>query len=132
MTQSKTSDEAIYKLIRQGIDDARFLLGSALSMVEMQEALTEEALGRVMRAMTQYEQSQVEFAAQLDDLSSRRQLIIEDDLRDVWRKMWVVASSVSRMAKGNPIFYNRLRDLRLRFVIPGGLREQRAQVAGGT
>ena len=131
MTQSKTGDEAIYRLIRQGIDDARFQLGSAQSVLELQGVLTDETLARVTRAVTQYEQSQTEFAIQLNDMSARRQLVIEHDLVDVWKKLWFVMSGVSRMAKGNPVFYNRLRDLRLKFVIPGGLFEPKAQAAGG-
>jgi hypothetical protein len=131
MTQSKTGDEAIYRLIRQGIDDVRFQLGSAQSMMELHGVLTEETLGRITRAVTQYEQSQTEFAIQLNDMSARRQLIVEQDLVDVWKKLWFVMAGVSRMAKGNPVFYNRLRDLRLKLMIPGGLFEQRAQAAGG-
>ena len=131
MTQSRTSDEAIYRLIRQGIDDARFQLGSALSIIEMRGTLSEDVLGRVVRAMDQYEQSREEFATQSEYMSSRGQSIIENDLVDLWKKFWFVMSSVSRMANGNLVFYNHLRGLRLRFVIPGGLLEQRAQAAGG-
>jgi hypothetical protein len=131
MAKSRTSDEAIYKLIRQGVDDARFQLGSALSIIEMRGELSEVVLSRVVRAMNQYEQSQAEFAAQMGSMSSRGQSIIEGDLVDLWKKFWFAMSTISRMANGNLTFYNSLRDLRLRFVIPGGLLEQRAQAAGG-
>lgn len=131
MTRSRTSEEAIYRLIRQGIDDARFQLGSALSIIEMRGSLSEEVLERVARAVGQYEQSRAEFEAQAGDMSPRGRSIIEDDLLDVWKKFWFVMSGVSRMAKGNPIFYTSLRGLRLRLVIPGGLSEHGVQAAGG-
>lgn len=131
MTQSRTSDEAIYRLIRHGVDDARFQLGSALSIIEMRGALSEDVLSRVGRAMDQYEQSWAEFATQAECMSPRGQSIIENDLVDLWKKFWFVMSCISRMANGNRVFYNGLRGLRLRFVIPGGLLDHGTQAAGG-
>jgi len=129
--RSRTGDEAIYRLILQGIDDARFLLGSALSAMEMQGEVSEDALNRIVRAMDQYGESRAEFDRQFNDLGSRQRHIVESDLRDLWRKLWFAVSGVSRMANRNPSFYNRLRDLRLKFVIPRGPHEQGTLAIGG-
>lgn len=131
MTRSRTSDEAIYRLIRQGVDDARHQLATAFAIIEMRGCVSEDVFGHISRAVSQYEESEQEFRGQSEWLNSRQRYLLETDLRDIWRKFWVVMVSVSRMAKGNPVMYNGLRSLRLKFAIAGGSSKREVQAAGG-
>lgn len=129
MKKSKTSDEALYRLIRQSIDDAMFHLGSALSITEMRGSVAADTISRIEHAMCQYEEAVVEFHDQFDELNHRQRSLIQGDFDMMRKKLWVVMVAVSRMAKSNPVLYNCLRETRLKFVVLGRTENQETLAA---
>lgn len=126
--RDQNSDDALCDLIRQSLDDAKFHIGAATSLVEANNAGF--AVHRLERALGSYQEAEKEFFRLKESLGTRRQNRFDAEMSEVRRRLWVIMRDLSRVAKSSILFYN-LRQLRLSFVVLGGAAEEQAKAVGG-
>jgi hypothetical protein len=127
MTRPRRTEDVVFALIRQAIDDAHFHLCAADAMVR--DGSVMEAIRRIERAAGSYSEAKSEFLCQRETIGHRRRNDIDGNLNELFRRLWIAVATVSRMEKSNTVTYNQLRGLRRGFLIFGGLSGEEAQAA---
>ena len=128
MTRPRRTEDVVYALIRQALDDANLHLCAADAMVRGGSVM--EAIRRIERAASSYEEAGAEFTCQRETMGHRRRSDVSGDLNAVCRRLWIAVADVSRIAKTSAVAYNQLRGLRRGFLIFGGLADANARAAG--
>jgi len=129
MARKQQSEDILCNLIHQAIDDVRFHIGAAFSMVEL--GYVEDAIRRLERALNAYEEANLEFCRIRGSLKVRRRQKFQAELDDVSRKFWIVTRDISNVARNSILLYNQMRRFRLSFLVYGGVCEGQAKAVGG-
>lgn len=129
MIRSNTSDDALFRLIQQGVDDAMLHIGSAFVVLEVNECV-EGSIPHIVRAMRGYQDAKRELEQGREAIGVRRYQLLNDRLDDIRRKVWIIMSTISGMVRGKPALYNELRELRRSFLV-SGVASEGARAAGG-
>ena len=129
MTRPRRTEDVVYALIRQALDDAHLHLCAADAMTRGGSIV--EAIQRAERAASAYEESKTEFLSQCEVMGHRRRGDVDRDLNELCRRLWTTVATLSVVAKTNIVVYNQLRSLRRSFLILGGIPSRKAQAIGG-
>lgn len=129
MAKEQKSEDVLCDLVRQAIDDVRFHVGAAFAMVEL--GYIEDAVNRLDRALSAYQEASTEFLDLQDTIGVRRKNLFVAELDDASRKLWIVTRDISKVARTSILLYNQMRRLRRSFLICGGAHEGATRAAGG-
>lgn len=129
MAKKQKSEDVLCDLIRQATDDVRFHVGAAFSLAEL--GYTEDAVNRLDRALSAYQEANTEFSNLHDAIGVRRKKLFVSELDDASRKLWIITRDISKVARTSILLYNQMRRLRRSFLICGGAHEGAVRAAGG-